>query len=107
MRCLPELTLSSDSPYWVARDAFLSHFDQADFHCRESHHIVPSYLSDWFYTPEDGTMRFCLPTVMFIAGKTQFINGRHRTAVLLPHLKELPIAFSAINETPREFLGRL
>jgi len=107
MRCLPDLALKSDSPFWVTRDAFLNHFDQADFLCRESQNVIPAYLAEWFYTPGDGTTRFRLPTVMFVAGKTQFISGRHRTAVLLPFLKELPLAFSAINMPPQGFLSRL
>lgn len=107
MRCLPELTSNSEIPFWVAREAFLKHFDQADFLCRESKDVASSYLAAWFHTPEDGTPRFLLPTVQFVAGKTQFISGRHRTAVILPHFKYLPIAFSLVNKPPQDFLSRL
>ena len=107
MRCLPGLTQNSDTPFWVTRNAFLEHFDQADFLCRESGAVIPAYLAAWFHKPKGGADQFCLPVVMFIAGKTQFINGRHRTAVLLPYLEELPIAFSQFNKPPQDFLSRL
>ncbi len=92
MRCRPEVNLDTDIPYWVPRNIFYTHFDQDDFRCRESIAVRPAYLADWFYTPEGGPTRFFLPTVQLISGKTQFINGRHRTAVLLPFLEKLPIA---------------
>ena len=106
MRCLPQLTKIDDEPYWVTRKAFLQHFDQSDFRCRESLVITPSYLSEWFYSKPDGTLHFMLPTVHFVAGKTQFINGRHRTAVLLPYLEELPFAFAVSTKT-QFFLHRM
>ena len=103
MRCLPELSLNTDIPFWVARGVLLERFDQDDLLCRESQDVTPAYLADWFYTPEDGITRFKLPTVQFIAGRTQFINGRHRTAVLLPYLESLPLAF-ALSGNGRELL---
>lgn len=107
MYCLPYLTLDSDMPFWVTREAFLKHFDQIDFFCRKSKKVEASYLAPWFHPPEDGITRFLLPTVQFVADKTQFISGRHRTAVLLPYMKNLPIAFSLINRPPNDFLGRV
>jgi hypothetical protein len=107
MRCLPDVMLPTDSPFWINRDAFLKHFDQVDFNCRECKDVAPFYLAEWFYTPENGSARFILPTVMFINGKTEFISGRHRTAVLLPFLAEFPIAFGMINKPPDDFLRKL
>lgn len=107
MRCLPDLTLISDMPFWVTQEAFLEHFDQVDFLCRESKDVAPSYLAAWFHKMDDGITRFLLPTVQFVAGKTQFISGRHRTAVLLQYLKNLPIAFSLVNKPSQDFLIRL
>jgi hypothetical protein len=107
MRCYPDLTKYDDEPFWVSREVFLQHFDQDDFHDRGSKDVVHSYLAEWFHTPTDGTPRFMLPTVQFIAGKTQFINGRHRTAVLMLYLDELPIAFAFHGGEARDFLRRL
>jgi hypothetical protein len=107
MHCLPSLTLDSDIPFWVTREAFFEHFDQIDFLCRKSTKVEAFYLAAWFHTPEDGITRFLLPTVQFVANKTQFISGRHRTAVLLPYMKDLPIAFSLINRPPNDFLSRV
>jgi hypothetical protein len=94
MICLPYVTVVTDEPFWVPKTIFFEHFDQNDFLCRESVDVTSSYLASWFYTPDDGKRRFELPAVHFVSGKTQFINGRHRTAVLLPYLDNLPIAFS-------------
>ena len=94
MQCIPTLTLGTDQPFWVTRESFYQHFDQADFRCRESQQISLSYLASWFFAKSDGSLHFMLPTVRFVAGKTQFINGRHRAAVLLHHLDEIPLAFA-------------
>lgn len=109
MRCLPDLTTTHESPFWVNRDSILEYFSQADLQCRECRTIVPAYLAEWFYTPEDGVLRFILPTVQFLSCKrtTEFINGRHRTAVLMQVLNEIPIAFSEVHPFPKEFLNQL
>ena len=104
MRCLPALTVSSDQPYWVPRQSFFEQFDQEDFRCRESTEVAYAYLADWFGSSPDGVPRFLLPAVQFIGGKTQFISGRHRTAVLLPYLWELPMAFTRLNHPDEGFL---
>lgn len=106
MLSLPALSSSTDVPYWVTIEVFRQYFDQEDFLCRESVRINPLYLDDWFYTPTDGIRRFLLPTVQIINGKTQFINGRHRTAVLQKYLENLPIAFLQNHES-KDFLSRL
>lgn len=93
MRCLPDLTTCHDRPFWVTRQSFYQYFNQTDFCCRESAIITPAYLAGWFHTLKDGIPRFNLSAFMFVAGSTQFINGRHRTAVLLQEcLDEIPVA---------------
>ncbi len=105
MRCLPDVALPSDMPFWVSRNAFVEHFDQEDFLCRGAKEVEHCYLPEWFHE-HAGITRFLLPTVQFIGGKTQFISGRHRTAVLLTYLKELPMSFSCINKPPQAFFDR-
>lgn len=110
MLCLPYVTVATDEPFWVPKSIFFQHFDQDDFLCRESVDVTPSYLASWFYVSVDGRRRFELPAVHFVAGKTQFISGRHRTAVLLPYLDKLPIAFSLLrygipDDSLRRFLN--
>lgn len=107
MRCLPTLTIDSDKPYWVSKKSFFEQFDQSDFYCRESKDVVAAYLTDWFEMSLDKIPRFNLPAVQYIGGKTQFISGRHRMAVLLPYMDELPIAFASLNHPSDEFLRRL
>ena len=92
MECLPSVALDTDSPYWISREEFFLGFDQIDFHCRIVQDVTSAYLEDWFRTSGSKTF-FCLPTVQLVSTGTQFISGRHRTAVLLRYLKEIPIAF--------------
>ena len=50
------------------------------------------YRSDWFYELDGASRSFIIPTVQFCNGRTEFINGRHRTAVLIKYLDFLPLA---------------
>lgn len=90
----PFVNLPTDMPTWVSREDFLSVFDQEDFLCRETQDVEQAYRADWFEIVEDGLPRFILPVVNVVAGKTQFINGRHRVAVLLKQMAQIPIAFA-------------
>ena len=92
--CYPDMTRDSDKPYWVPLDVFEQRFDQDDYLCRDLKHVPDQYLSNWFHEEQDGRRFFILPTVYIISGRTEFISGRHRTAVLSRHLQELPIAFA-------------
>lgn len=93
MRVFPHYLATHDEPFWVPKAVFLDCFDQDDFACRKAKHIEPYFLDSWMTC--DGSNRFfILPVVQFVHDRTQFINGRHRTAVLLPHLDRLPIAFA-------------
>jgi len=93
MRCLPDLTLHTDIPAWVSKATFLALFSQTDFFIRQVQEVEDGYLAEWFYE-RNGETRFLLPTVGLVAGRTQFVNGRHRTAVLLRHVDEVPMAFA-------------
>jgi len=94
MLCLPLATLPTDFPYWVTREDFMAYFDQTDYLCRDARVVKPNYCSSWFNKVDNGTLEFYLPTVQVIEGKTQFINGRHRTAVLFSQIEKIPIAFT-------------
>ena len=93
MLCLPSAQLPTDILFWVSRASFLQHFDQHDFLCRDVQMVVDAYLEDWFYIDDSGSRRFKIPVVSVHSGMTQFIGGRHRTAVLLGHLDRVPLAF--------------
>lgn len=109
MRCLPSVTIDTDLPFWVTRVAFFEHFDQADFHCRKSQAIIPAYLREWFRMDASGATCFSLPAVHFVQGKTQFLNGRHRTAVLLNFMDAVPLAFDSrfMSASDKRFLDRI
>jgi hypothetical protein len=93
MRCLSWVSLDTDVPYWVLRSSFLRHFDQKDFLSRNVKDVVSAYLGDWFCADVDGARRFKIPAVSVVSGTTQFISGRHRTAVLLKYLDRVPLSF--------------
>ena len=69
--------------------------------------MAAAYLVDWFDTSPDEMPHFVLPAAQLLGGKTQFISGRHRVAVLLPYLSELPIAFTSVNYPDEGFLAPL
>jgi hypothetical protein len=93
MVCLPGINLATDVPYWVTKSSFQQRFDQADFLCRDVRAVVDAYLKEWFDVDAAGRTHFILPPVSVHSGATQFISGRHRTAVLLRHLDRIPLSF--------------
>ena len=95
MKCLPALTDETDRAFWISREDFGRVFDQRDFNCRASKQIEENYSEYWVEEDLQGNLCFRLPVVDVVSGTTQFINGRHRTAVLLRKLPRVPIAFTA------------
>lgn len=92
MLCGLRVNLASDISFWVTKQAFCRSFDQHDFACRNVINVVDAYLEDWFEV-RSGLLCFRLPPVSVSSGVTQFISGRHRTAVLLRHLSRIPLSF--------------
>jgi hypothetical protein len=106
MEVFAEVNLPTDIPHWVTREDFYRYFDQADFVNREVQDVQAAYLKDWFHTTEDGTIKFLIPIVCTLGARTDLIGSRHRLAVLLPLLHELPIAFATrhLQADARRFL---
>lgn len=94
MKVFAALNHPADKPHWITRDTFYKYFDQEDFLNRDIKDIQPAYLKDWFHTSADGRILFYIPVVSAMNGKTDLIGSRHRLAVLLPYLEELPIAIA-------------
>lgn len=94
MRVFAAVNCRTDAPYWVTRDVFLQYFDQSDFESRNVIDVEQAYLSTWFYRRDDGSRMFYIPVVGAIGSRTDLISSRHRLAVLLPHLEEVPFAFA-------------
>ena len=91
----PHVDHPDDEPFWISKEVFSTYFDQDDFvRMRHVERVSSTYRPEWFPLV-DGVRRFQLPVVSFVSGRTQFINGRHRTAVLLDYLEELPFALAA------------
>ena len=95
MQVFAQVNKQTDIPFWVKRDDFYRYFDQDDFLCRDVHDVQNAYLKDWFSFHENGVVRFYIPVVGLLkGGRTDLISTRHRLAVLLPHLEELPFVFA-------------
>lgn len=95
LRCLPTVNLDTDVPFWISKKSFFQHFDQHDFMCRDVEHVIDAYLEEWFHSDINGNLLFLLPPVLVRNKVTQFISGRHRTAVLLRHMESVPLAFDS------------
>jgi hypothetical protein len=92
MLVYPYVDSPRDCPYWISNKDFDTYFDQHDFmNNRDVKYVTPAYRRDWFFE-KNNRLNFILPVVSFVGVSTQFINGRHRVAVLLTELTELPIA---------------
>lgn len=95
MLILPYVDHPDDEPFWISKAVFATYFDQDDLvKMRHVERVSSTYRPEWFPLV-DGARRFQLPIVSFVSGRTQFINGRHRTAVLLDYLEDLPFALVA------------
>jgi len=94
MLVLAEVNLPTDLPNWVNREDFFQYFDQDDFHNREVRDVRAAYLKDWFHTSEDGSIKFLIPIVSALGNRTDLVGTRHRLAVILPYLEEIPFAFA-------------
>lgn len=95
MQVFVGINLATDLPYWIKRDDFFRYFDQGDFMNREVKEVQLAYLKDWFYEDDSGAKRFFyIPVAGAIGRRTDLISSRHRLAVLLPYLEDLPIAFA-------------
>ena len=102
MLALPYISLPSDHPFWISREVFFTHFDQHDFvFYRDVECVELAFRSDWFLR-ENTRLKFILPVVSYAGDKTQFINGRHRVAVLLQVLQEIPIALASESLSPAQ-----
>ena len=95
INCIPDLTAENDRAFWVSRDIFEREFDQRNFYCRDSQEIDANYSKHLFYEDSQGKLQFRVPTVQVLSGATQFINGRHRVAVLFRQIDRIPVAFAA------------
>ena len=106
MRCRLLVNLDTDIPFWVSLESFLNNFDQNDFHMRKVQNVADAYLESWFCNDTNGNRCFIIPPVSVHDGITQFISERHRTAVLMRHLKELPLSFDSrfISETDKQWI---
>lgn len=94
MQVLPAINCAEDQPFWVSRTVFFEKFDQADFLNRDILDVTQAYLEDWFCQNDNGHRMFYIPVVGAIGRRTDLISSRHRLAVILPHLEQVPFAFA-------------
>ena len=84
-----------DPLFWVEKNKFYDNFDLLDFNeNREVRDVKDFYLNDWFgFDKRDKAVFYVAPVRLKVNGKTEFLGGRHRTAVLLNHLDVIPLGF--------------
>ena len=80
---------SGDEYFVLNRDDFNEYVDRDDFNCRKAVHLEHKFHKNWF----DSDNKFLPPILYFNRRKIQFINGRHRTALLFEFLPEIPVIF--------------
>lgn len=97
MLVFPAINCNGDKPFWVSRKVFFERFDQADFLNRDVEDVTQAYLEDWFYYKDPECRMFYIPVVGAIGRRTDLIGSRHRLAVIIPHLEEIPFAFALAN----------
>lgn len=109
MQAFAAINATGDKPFWVSRSVFLQQFDKADFLNRDVKDVTAAYLEDWFYVGANGQRMFYIPVVGAVGRRTDLISSRHRIAVLLPHLEEIPFAFAPQHLTGEslEFLNSI
>lgn len=109
MQVFAAINCQTDEPYWISRSTFYESFDQDDFRNRQVLDVTSAYLQDWFYRAGDGRLMFYIPVVGALGRRTDLISSRHRLAVLLPYLKELPFALAMghLQGEARNFLESL
>jgi hypothetical protein len=60
-----------------------------------------------FYSPKPGLLHFMLPSFQILRQRTEFINGRHRDALLLRYLDRLPLAVVRSDDASELLLRRI
>ncbi|MEW8262888.1 MAG: hypothetical protein AB2736_11040 [Candidatus Thiodiazotropha taylori] len=84
-----------DKAFWVSLEVFEAQFDLGEYNeFRDVRVVERNYAKQWFYLDQSGILRFSLPVIDYYNGSTEFINGRHRTAVLFNELDRIPMALS-------------
>jgi hypothetical protein len=89
------MTAATDRPIWITRGDFHRRAHVQNYLCRDVQDVhTNAYLADWFRRSSSagGGLHFYLPSIALERGLITFINGRHRTAVLLAHVELIPMA---------------
>jgi hypothetical protein len=107
LRCIADITTATDRPFWIKRTEFLECVDGSDFACRDSLEIRHAYLGGWFYRTPAGHMSFNLPAFYLERSIARFINGRHRTALLLQYMEVVPMVLTQSDDKSISLLKSL
>ncbi len=91
---------AQDVFYLIKVEQFMRVVDRWDLEQRESKQIENAYHEHWLSKCADGTYLFHAPRFCLREGIARFINGRHRTLVLMQHLKEIPMALTNMDGCP-------
>lgn len=86
---------AQDKHYLIDVKKFMRVVDPDDLECRDSKIIHDSYHEHWFRG------QLFLPPVFYLTkGVARFINGRHRTLVMIKHMDQIPMALANMDGYP-------
>lgn len=86
-----QITANSDRIFLVRAADLVNYFDEHDLACRDSDTILDYYHPNWFDQDDEDGSFFTPPAFYFKNGRVIFINGRHRTLLLIKYLRFLPV----------------
>jgi len=86
---------AKDEHHLIDVKAFMKIVDHEDFAERESTTIHNLFHENWFRGDQ-----FLPPIFYLTEGVATFINGRHRTLVLMNHLQQIPMALAGMDGYP-------
>jgi len=89
-----------DYYYKIRVSNLMKFIDREDFECRKSKIIKDIYHQAWFLNKNKNILQFIPPTIYIHKGKICFINGRHRTALLINKLDVIPMLVYALDAYP-------
>jgi len=89
-----------DIHYLIDLPKFMEIVDQDDLARRKSKTIRNAYHQYWFDDADSAFPSFDSPVFYLDNGVARFINGRHRTLMLLRHLDCLPMALASLDGCP-------
>ena len=91
---------AQDELYLIEVKELMAIIDAKDLAQRKSEIIEDAYHVHWLTPCADGSYQFHAPEFYLTKGIVKFINGRHRTLLLVKHLEYIPMALTNMDGFP-------